>query len=107
MEINLTSITLSQGDRAIDLRYASAVMHIVTDILERGWFVSIQGLDNPGFAEALFASDDIRMRMLATTAEGIRLEGDCHVHPLMDASGVNLKGEGRLYGYEELLKRGR
>jgi len=45
--------------------------------------------------------------MLATTAEGIRLEGDCHVHPLMDASGVNLKGEGRLYGYEELLKRGR
>jgi len=104
MEVTLTSIRLTQADRAFDLRFASAIMHVVSDLLERGWFVSIQGLDNPGFTEALFDADDIRMRMQATTAEGIQLEGDCYVHPLMNASGVNLKGDGRLYGYEQLAE---
>ena len=107
MEITLSSIRLLQSDREFNLRFASATMHIVSDLLERGWFVSIHGLDNPGFAEALFDAEDIRMRMQATTTEGIQLEGDCFVHPQMDASGVNLKGDGRLYGYELLADKER
>jgi len=103
MEITLISIRLSQADQHFDLKFASAKMHIVSDLLERGWFVDIQGLDNPGLAEALFTADNIRMYMHAVTAEGVRLEGDCYAHPLMDASGINLKGEGRLYGYEQLI----
>ncbi|MEB3102992.1 hypothetical protein [Ferviditalea candida] len=100
----LKALKISWNGSLIDLEFRSAQLFIDLSEYDLSWFVDASYLNNDEFLQALSRSIDIKVMIYAETMEGMQLSGLGYMHPNLPVSCASIKGDGVLFGYEEMKR---
>lgn len=98
----LKAVSIVHMDEATQLQFDEAVLFVDTADISYTWFVDISGVANRSLLDRLLQSLDIGVMMYARTDAGLEVAGRGHLHPNLSARHAALKGDGELFGYEQI-----
>lgn len=100
----LHALKISWNGSLTDLEFQSAQLFVDISEYNFGWFVDVSYLTNDELLQSLSRSHDIKVMIYAETMEGMQLSGFGYMHPNLPVSCASIKGDGVLFGYEEMKK---
>ena len=103
----LKAIKIVHADEETLLQFDEAALYVDTADISYAWFVDISGVANRPLLNRLSQALDIAVMMYARTETGLEVAGRGHLHPSLTASHAALRGDGELFGYEQIRETSR
>jgi hypothetical protein len=97
----LALLHLIQGAADRPVPFSRAKLMVVSEYGTRMWYIDAEGIRDAALLNHYAKSEEIGVRVRATTIGGKKLEGDGFFHPNPQHRSAAIRGNGELAGYEE------
>lgn len=94
--IQLKDIKIVYQQQMKELPFQSAELVLVSDYGSKLWYVDVNGVQDSELLQWFGQSEDIRVELYATAADGRTFNGTAYLHPNEPHQAAALRGDGEL-----------
>ncbi|MBN2979920.1 MULTISPECIES: hypothetical protein [Cohnella] len=102
---DLASLSVAHSTGSWELAFSQAKLFVIQEYGTFLWYIDAEGVSDERLLAHFAQTEDIGVRVEATTIGGRVLKGDAYFHPNPQNKAAAIRGQGELSGYNPSAAR--